>query len=251
MGRPRATAPAARSSGLRSMMTASRSVPETPSTSAWCVLARIAHRPSSSPSTTQISHNGLERSSCCAMTRPTSLRRSLSPPGDGQRRVAQVVLDVEVRVVDPDRTSRARRGRSAPSGGSAGRGRAWRPPWRRCRRTAAAVPRRWRPRRCACATRDPRCGGTRRPAGSGDQDSSALPSAAPPARRLLPGRPRAFRGQPACRGGEQARPVRRGRGWRGCAGGSPRRPPRSPGGPGPRPWRAAPWHAVTRPRAPG
>ena len=65
------------------MITASRSVPETPSTNAWCVLANIAHRPSSRFSTTQISHSGLERSSCCAMTRPTSLRNSLSPPGDG------------------------------------------------------------------------------------------------------------------------------------------------------------------------
>ena len=65
------------------MITASRSVPEIPSTNAWCVLASIAQRPSSRPSTTQISHSGLERSSCCAITRPTSLRSSLSPPGAG------------------------------------------------------------------------------------------------------------------------------------------------------------------------
>ena len=90
-------------SGLRSMTTASRSVPATPSTSAWCVLDSMAQRPSSSPSTTQISHSGFDRSSCCAMTRPTSLRSSLSPPGRRERRVAQVVLDVEVRVVHPDR----------------------------------------------------------------------------------------------------------------------------------------------------
>ncbi len=70
-------------SGLRSMITASRSVPETPSTMAWCVLANIAQRSSSSPSTTHISHRGLERSSCWAMTRPTSLRSSRSPPGAG------------------------------------------------------------------------------------------------------------------------------------------------------------------------
>ena len=70
-------------SGERSMITASRSVPETPSTSAWCVLANTAQRRSSRPSTTQISQSGLERSSGCAMTRPTSLRSSLSPPGDG------------------------------------------------------------------------------------------------------------------------------------------------------------------------
>ena len=96
-------------SGLRSMITASRSVPEIPSTSAWCVLASIAQRPSSRPSTTQISQSGLERSSCCAITRPTSLRSSLSPPGSGQRRVAQVVLNVEVRIVDPDRSPQLER----------------------------------------------------------------------------------------------------------------------------------------------
>ena len=99
MGMP-ATGAACRAE--RSMMTASRSVPDTPSTSAWCVLARMAQRSSSRPSTTQISHRGLVRSSCWAMTRPTSLRSSVSPPGRGERGVAQVVLDVEVRVVDPD-----------------------------------------------------------------------------------------------------------------------------------------------------
>ena len=65
------------------MITESRSVPDTPSTMAWWVLDSMAQWPSSSPSTIQISHSGLERSSCWAMTRPTSLRSSASPPGAG------------------------------------------------------------------------------------------------------------------------------------------------------------------------
>src|SRR5580704_16177718 len=62
---------------------ASRSAAATPSTSACCALARMAQRSSSSPSTTQISQRGFVRSSCWAMTRPTSLRSSVSPPGAG------------------------------------------------------------------------------------------------------------------------------------------------------------------------
>ena len=96
-------------SALRSISTASRSVPETPSTSAWCVLASMAQRPSSSPSTTQISHRGFVRSSGWDITRPTSLRSSLSPPGDGERGVTEVVLNVEVRVVHPDRAPQLER----------------------------------------------------------------------------------------------------------------------------------------------
>ena len=220
---------AARRPGVRSMITASRSVPDTPSTSAWCVLASMAQRPSSRPSTTQISHSGLERSSCCAMTRPTSLRSSLSPPGDGQRGVAQVVLDVEVRVVHPDRPPELEGDEPDLLAVARDQVELGRPPWRRRRRTAAAGPRRWRPTRCACATRGPRCGGTRRPAGSGDQDSSDPPFAAAlgtaallPASgsRVPPGvsrRRRRRAGSPS--------EARNGRA-RGSARGSPRRRPR-------------------------
>ena len=66
------------------MITAKTSVPETPSTKAWWVLERTAQLPSSSPSTTQISQRGLDRSSGCDMTRPTSFRSSASPPGEGR-----------------------------------------------------------------------------------------------------------------------------------------------------------------------
>ena len=90
-------------SGLRSMTTASRSVPATPSTSAWWVLDRIAQRPSSSPSTTQISHSGFERSSCWAIDAPDELSQFALAAGRRQGSVAEVVLDVEVRVVHPHR----------------------------------------------------------------------------------------------------------------------------------------------------
>ena len=66
-----------------SKTTLSRSVPETPSTMQWCSLLTSAQRPSSRPSAIHISHSGFERSSFCAITRPTRLRSSSSPPGAG------------------------------------------------------------------------------------------------------------------------------------------------------------------------
>ena len=71
-------------SGDRSRMTDSSSVPDTPSTRQWWTLDTMAQRPSSRPSTIQISHSGLVRSSCWDMTRPTSRRSPASPPGAGR-----------------------------------------------------------------------------------------------------------------------------------------------------------------------
>ena len=91
-------------SGAVSKSTVVMSTPETPSTSAWCVLA--ARSRSGRPpgrSTSQISHSGLARSSCCENSRPArSLQLGLGARAR-QRRVADVVADVEVRVVDPHR----------------------------------------------------------------------------------------------------------------------------------------------------
>ena len=71
-------------SGDTSIIRAMRSVPDTPSTMAWWVLESRAQWPSSRPSTTHISQRGFDRSSAWDMTRPTSLRSSASPPGEGR-----------------------------------------------------------------------------------------------------------------------------------------------------------------------
>ena len=66
-----------------------------------------AKPPPSRPSTIHISHSGLERSSCWEKIRPASSRSCSSEPGSRQRGVAHVVLEVEARVVDPQRATRA------------------------------------------------------------------------------------------------------------------------------------------------
>ena len=68
-----------------------------------------AKRSPSRPSTSQISHSGLSRSSRCENTRPGECRSCSSLPGRGQRGVADVVAEVEVRVVDPHRPALAER----------------------------------------------------------------------------------------------------------------------------------------------
>ena len=90
------------------------STPEMPSTSAWCVLPRIAKRSPSSPSTSHSSHSGLLRSSCCEKARPARCLSCSSLPGGGQRVVLHVVAGVEVRVVDPHRAALAERDEREP-----------------------------------------------------------------------------------------------------------------------------------------
>ena len=84
-------------------MTVARSTPETPSTSAWWVFEISAKRPSSRPSTRYSSHSGFERSSRWEKTRAASARSCCLGARRGQRGVAHVVLEVEARVVDPQR----------------------------------------------------------------------------------------------------------------------------------------------------
>ena len=60
-----------------------RSTPETPSTSEWWVFEISAKRLPSRPWTSQISHRGLERSSCWETIRAVRLRSCSSEPGDG------------------------------------------------------------------------------------------------------------------------------------------------------------------------
>ena len=144
-----------------------RSTPETPSTSAWWVLEISAKRSPSSPSTSQFSHSGLDRSSCWEAIRAGQQEQLLLGARRRQRGVADVVLEVEVGVVDPQRPARLERRRGqllavARAPGAAGRGRG-----RGSRRTPAAGPRRSARRRCACARSAPPGAGTRRRSSSG------------------------------------------------------------------------------------
>ena len=70
-------------SGAASNSTVVMSTPEMPSTRAWWVLASRAKRSPSSLSTSQISHSGLSRSSCCENTRPARFFSCCSEPGRG------------------------------------------------------------------------------------------------------------------------------------------------------------------------
>ncbi len=80
-----------------------RSVAATPSTMQWCTFDSSAQRPPSSPSTTHSSHSGLSRSRCCEKTRAGHLPQLLLASRRRHRRVAQVVVEAEVRIVDPRR----------------------------------------------------------------------------------------------------------------------------------------------------
>ena len=135
----------------RSKRTVVMSTPETPSTMQWWVLATIAKRPPSSPSTSQSSQSGFERSSCWEKTRAARFRSCSSLPGAGQGGVADVVVEVEVGVVDPDGAALAERGRSGASGGSGARGAGARRCGRGTRRSRGRGPRRGSSRRRACA----------------------------------------------------------------------------------------------------
>ena len=85
------------------------STPATPSTRAWCVLLTSAKRLRSRPCTSQSSQSGFERSSACENTPPRDVLQLLLGPGRRKRGVAHVVGEVEVGVVDPERSSRLHR----------------------------------------------------------------------------------------------------------------------------------------------
>ena len=62
----------------------------------------------------QLSHNGLERSSCWETIRLVELEELLLAAGGRERRVAHVVLDIERRVVHPQRPAGLKRRRTQP-----------------------------------------------------------------------------------------------------------------------------------------
>ena len=90
-------------SASRSKRTVVMSTPETPSTSAWWLLPTIAKRSSRRPSTSHSSQSGLLRSSCWEKIARREVAQLLLGAGRRQGALAHVVVEVEVRVVDPDR----------------------------------------------------------------------------------------------------------------------------------------------------
>ena len=81
-----------------------RSTPATPSTMQWWTLLMIAQRPPARPSTIHDSHSGRSRSSSWDISRPMSRRSAHCRPGR-QGGVPHVVVEVEIRVVNPDRAA--------------------------------------------------------------------------------------------------------------------------------------------------
>ena len=173
------------------------------------------------------------------MIRAASRMSCVLGAGLGQRGLAHVVLEVEVRVVDPQRPAGVERRHRRASGGSAGRGAAARAGRRGTPRTAAAGPRGSPRRRRACARSAPRSPGTTRrprrvsPGAAawrllGRPTLTALPSQAVAAKRPrihAARRARAARGRagPACaRLGAERHPASRRRRRR-AASGSPAR----------------------------
>ena len=91
---------------LRALVISSR---VTPSIAAWWIFVMIAKLPAGSPATssrpsmTYISHSGLLRSSGRECSRATWMQNCRQSPGPGQGDVPHVVLEVEVRILDPIR----------------------------------------------------------------------------------------------------------------------------------------------------
>ncbi len=149
-------------SGERSNSTVARSMPAMPSIREWWVFVISAKRSSLRPSISHISHSGLERSSCWEKIRAVEALQLLPAARRRQRGVADVVLEVEVRVVDPHRASAVERCVRRACGGSAAPGAAAGGSVRGSPPSTAAGPRRSSARRRACARSVPPGAGRRR-----------------------------------------------------------------------------------------
>ena len=75
----------------------------------WWTFVTMPTRPCLSPSTTQSSHSGRERSSCVLATWPATSAELATTARGGRRDPADVVVEVEVRILDPDRVVEAER----------------------------------------------------------------------------------------------------------------------------------------------
>ena len=197
-----------------SKTTLSRSVPETPSTMQWCILVTSAQRPSPSPSATHISHSGFERSSFCAITRPTRLRSSSSPPGAGSAVRRTWYSRWKCGVVHPDRAGERERREAHALAVARDRGEAWPRSRRGPCPASARGPRRCPPSRCACGSPRPRRAGTRHRARSSSPCREACPNARRRADRRDGARPPPLGRGPAAAGDgarRGAQPGSRGR----------------------------------------
>ena len=101
--------------GVRSNRWMNSSAPETPSTAAWWILPIRATLPSWRPSTTWISHSGRARSSGTPTMAPVRSVSSRGPPGAGSDVATDVVVEVEVRILDPQRVVEVERHRHDPA----------------------------------------------------------------------------------------------------------------------------------------
>ena len=132
----------------------------------WCTLETSAQRPSPRPSAIHISHSGLRAVELLGHDPADEVAQLLLAARRRQRGAAQVVVEVEVGVVDPDRPAERER-HEAHDLAVARDQRELARDHRRARpaRRRGTLEDR-RPSRCACGSRRPRGAGTRRPAGS-------------------------------------------------------------------------------------
>ena len=91
----------ASSSGSSCSIATVISLPDTPSMAAWWTLVSMATWPCSKPSMAQHSHSGRLRSRWIDTNMLTSVGQLASPAGRRYGDVAQVVLEVEVGILDP------------------------------------------------------------------------------------------------------------------------------------------------------
>ena len=165
------------------------STPEMPSTIAWWVLVRIAKRSRSSPCASHSSQSGLERSSCWEKTRPASRFSCVLAARLGQRGVADVVGQVEVDVVGPERPAGLQRRHDQLLAEARHLAEAPAHVLDQVDVAAAAAPRRSGSRRRACGCWSSRWSGTRRRPRSGGRGGVLRCSSRKASFARLPGPP--------------------------------------------------------------
>ena len=101
--------PSAEASGARSCISIIIITPDAPSIVAWWYFVSSAHRPLSKPSMTYTSHSGRLRSIGRPTMRETCSAELIDTSRRGDAQVADVEVEIEVRIVDPVRVVEAER----------------------------------------------------------------------------------------------------------------------------------------------